>query len=116
MRLCHFSRDGLMWQCPSRTCGCNRGSTRQRISIRRDSFLSYIKTPVDKVLLVVYYYLAKTPVGSISSTVGHHQDTVRHIVQCVTLLMQAHLTQDDQRIGMLNIFYCILLFVNHFFL
>ena len=40
MRLNHFTRDGLMWQCPSASCGYIPSRTsRQKILLREGSLL-----------------------------------------------------------------------------
>ena len=51
MNLNHFTRDGLMWQCPSSSCGCTPShKSRQHKTIRSSSFFAGRNMPLNLVL------------------------------------------------------------------
>ncbi|KAI8968607.1 hypothetical protein BDF20DRAFT_800004, partial [Mycotypha africana] len=102
MRLNYFTRDGILWQCPSERCSCRPGRSRRRRSLRDHSFFNYLKAPLDEFLLVVYHFLLKTPVSSIKMASGLHHNTIQNIIDSIYHLMELDLKREDQLIGGLD--------------
>lgn len=99
MSLNGFSRDGLMWQCTTPSCQCANGLTRQRRSVRTGSFFFGRRTPIHKVLLVVYFFLLGLTNKQISQGVGISPRTAKSIVDDAHALMVEDLRHEDTQIG-----------------
>ncbi|KAG2209874.1 hypothetical protein INT45_007693, partial [Circinella minor] len=98
MNLNHFSRDGLMWQCPSVSCGCTPGSGRQRLSVLTGSFFARRNVPLNEVLQVLWGILHRFSNESITSFTHSSGLTIQRLIRDFHLLIEADLHHNDVQI------------------
>lgn len=100
MNLNHFTRDGLMWQCPSLSCGCTPSrKSRQRKTIRSGSFFAGRNMPLHLVLQALWGILHRFSNESITSLTRSHPSTVQRLIRDFHLLIEADLQDNDVQIG-----------------
>ena len=96
-----------MWQCPSVSCSCRPGRTRQRQSLRSGSFFAGRHLQVNEVLIDLWELLHRSSQGSIKSRLNTSRDTVRDLTRDFYLLIEADLRLEDMQIGKhINILDC----------
>lgn len=88
--------DGMVWQCGRRSC-CGR----KKKTIRYGSFFEGLKAPLDEILLVMYCFLNQSSQKEIATYAGKNSKTIRSIIRQCYRLIEADLTIEDMRVGML---------------
>ncbi|KAJ8657624.1 hypothetical protein O0I10_006689 [Lichtheimia ornata] len=94
MRLGRSGARGLVWRCPLRNC-CNRSQKTTRL----DSFFYRLKAPLERVLMVIYLFMARTRMTQLEMMTGLNARTLRTIVQGLYYVMEQDLTTDDVKAG-----------------
>jgi hypothetical protein len=94
MKIVRSGRRGIAWQCSARNC-CNRS----RKSIRTDSLFFGLRTPLNKVLLVIYLFLTKANKSTIQKQTKLHPNTIKAIIEHIYDIMEQSLTIQDVQIG-----------------
>jgi hypothetical protein len=101
MRINNFTRDGLMWQCPSSSCGCCPGiGARQRQSLKSGSFFMHKNLGGHHVLQGLWAILHRCSQSSITSMLGTSRFTIRKLTRDFHLLLEADLNDSDMEVGM----------------
>lgn len=99
MTLNNFSRDGLMWQCPSAACGCLPGKgSRERRALKSGSFFSNRNLGVHLAVQGLWGLFHGMSQQSITSMLGTSRITVRRLARDDHLLLEADLTREDMHV------------------
>lgn len=88
--------DGMVWKCPLRNC-CGR----QKKTIRIGSFFEGLKAKLDEILLAMYFFLNESSQKEIISFTRLNPKTIRSVTRQCYRLIEADLTIEDMRVGMI---------------
>lgn len=94
MKLYRHHRDGLKWKCSKRNC-CGRSEK----TIRHDSIFNGRKIAINKVILVIYLFLARIQMTQMEILTGLHHDTIYKIVMDIYYAMECDLEINDVQVG-----------------
>jgi hypothetical protein len=83
-----------VWRCNGRNC-CGRSQKTARI----DSFFYGYKAPLERVLMVVYLFMARLRMYQMRMFTGLNPKTIRSICQGLYYVMEQDLNLDDCMVG-----------------
>lgn len=98
MVVVNYKSRGLAWKCPYRKCECGHS----RVSYLSGSFFGNRKIEINKVLLVLYFFLLRSPLDSIIKMSGLSKPTVIAIIMDILQVMEADLKVEDVQVGGLD--------------
>ncbi|CDH61197.1 hypothetical protein RO3G_17462 [Lichtheimia corymbifera JMRC:FSU:9682] len=93
MHLGHSGARGLVWRCPLSNC-CNHSQKTTRL----DSFFYRMKAPLERILIVIYLFMARTRMTQLEMMTHLHARRLRSIVQGLYYVMEQDLTMADVKV------------------